>query len=166
MDDLRHIVLTGVGRPGQVGEAVAQSFATPGTVLHLVDRDPSVADRARELAGRGATVQAHVADLTDGAAVRAVTTSVGPRVHALIHMAGGFAMSGPVIGADIAVMRRQLAISLETAFVATQAFFYQCPVTPSQAARASPRSASSALGKAALQPSREIARCGSTGFLA
>ncbi len=122
MGDLRTIVLTGVGRPGQVGEAVAQSFATPGTVLHLVDRDPSVADRARELAGRGATVHAHVADLTDGAAVRAVATAVGARADALIHMAGGFAMSGPVIGADIEVMRRQLAISLETAFVATQAF--------------------------------------------
>jgi NAD(P)-dependent dehydrogenase (short-subunit alcohol dehydrogenase family) len=122
MADARVIVLTGVGRPGQVGEAVAQAFATPGTVLHLVDRDPSVADRARDLAGRGATVHAHVADLTDGAAVRTVAAAVGPVVHALIHMAGGFAMSGPVISADIEVMRKQLAISLETAFVATQAF--------------------------------------------
>ncbi len=122
MGDTRIVVLTGVGRPGQVGEAVAQSFATSGTILHLVDRDPSVTDRARDLAGHGATVHAHVADLTNSAAVAEVARAVGTRTHALIHMAGGFAMSGPVIGADIEVMRRQLAISLETAFVATQAF--------------------------------------------
>ena len=122
MADARIIVLTGVGRPGQVGEAVARAFAVPETVLHLVDRDPAVADRARDLDGRGATVRAHVADLTDAAAVRTVADAVGTSVHALIHMAGGFAMSGPVITADIEVMRRQLAISLETAFVATQAF--------------------------------------------
>ena len=122
MADARTIVLTGVGRPGQVGEAVARAFAVPGTALHLVDRDPAVADRARDLSGHGATVHAHVADLTDGAAVHAVAAAVGAPVHALIHMAGGFAMSGPVISADIEVMRRQLAISLETAFVATQAF--------------------------------------------
>lgn len=122
MTAARTIVLTGVGRPGQVGEAVAAAFAVPGTTLHLVDRDPSVADRARDLAASGATVHAHVADLTDAAAVRAVAASVGGTLHALVHMAGGFAMSGPVIGADIEVMRRQMGISLETAFVATQAF--------------------------------------------
>ncbi len=122
MTAARTIVLTGVGRPGQVGEAVAAAFAVPGTTLHLVDRDPSVADRARDLAASGATVPAHVADLTDAAAVRAVAATVGGELHALVHMAGGFAMSGPVIGADIEVMRRQIGISLETAFVATQAF--------------------------------------------
>ncbi len=118
----RTIILTGVGRPGQVGEAVAQAFAEAGTTLHLVDRDPGVADRAAALAPSGATVHAHVADLTDPASVRAVAAAVGPRADALVHMAGGFAMSGPVIEADVAVMRRQLAISLETAFFATQAF--------------------------------------------
>ena len=122
MVDARVIVLTGVGRPGQVGEAVAASFAVAGTTLHLVDRDPSVADRARDLAGRGSDVHAHVGDLTNRAEVLRVAEAVGGRVDALVHMAGGFAMSGPVIGADIEVMRRQLAISLETAFVATQAF--------------------------------------------
>ncbi len=122
MTDTHAVVLTGVGRPGQVGEAVARRFATTGSVLHVIDRDPGVADRARELAVDGATVHAHVADLTDGAAIRAVAAAVGGPVRALIHMAGGFAMSGPVIDADITVMHRQLAISLDTAFVATQAF--------------------------------------------
>lgn len=122
MADPRVIVLTGVGRPGQVGEAVARAFATADAVIHLVDRDASVEDRARDLVGQGATVHAHVADLTDGAAVRAVAARVGDRLDALVHMAGGFAMSGPVADADIDVMRRQLAISLETAFMATQAF--------------------------------------------
>ncbi|MBI3791135.1 MAG: SDR family oxidoreductase [Gemmatimonadetes bacterium] len=122
MPEARTIVLTGVGRPGQVGEAVAAAFATPGAVLHLIDRDASVADRARDLGGSGATVHAHVADLTDGDAVKAVAAKVGPSLDALVHMAGGFAMSGPVAEADVAVMRRQLAISLETAFFATQAF--------------------------------------------
>ena len=120
-------ILTGVGREGQVGEAVAQAFARRGDRLALVDRDPSgVAARAEALRATGATVTAHACDLTDPAAVARVLAEVraahGDAAGALVHVAGGFAMSGPVADADPAVLDRMLAINLTTAWVATRAF--------------------------------------------
>ncbi|HVE77535.1 MAG TPA: SDR family oxidoreductase [Gemmatimonadaceae bacterium] len=122
----RVIVLTGVGREGQVGEAVAQAFAAEGARLVLVDRDAAVEARAEALRGVAGAVTAHAADLTDAAQVEALATRVGAvsagRVHALVHVAGGFALSGPVAEADVGLLPRQLAINLTTAYLATRYF--------------------------------------------
>lgn len=124
-------ILTGVGREGQVGEAVALAFARRGDRLALVDRDPAgVAARAEALRATGAQVSAHACDLTDPAAVGRVLAEIreahggtsGDAAGALVHVAGGFAMSGPVADADPAVLERMLAINLTTAWVATRAF--------------------------------------------
>jgi NAD(P)-dependent dehydrogenase (short-subunit alcohol dehydrogenase family) len=122
----RVVVLTGVGRPGQVGEAVARAFGERGAELVLLDRDASVTERANELKSRGIKAQAYACDLTDPVAVDAVARTVTgyhrDGIHALVNMAGGFAMSGPVADADVAVLHQQLAISLVTAYCATRAF--------------------------------------------
>jgi 3-oxoacyl-[acyl-carrier protein] reductase len=52
----------------------------------------------------------------------AVRAAFGDRVDALINMAGGFAMSGPVAGSDFATWQRQISINLTTAYLATRAF--------------------------------------------
>ena len=123
----RTIVLTGVGREGQVGEVVARAFAAEGATLILVDRDADqVSARADTLRSAGHTVHPESCDLTDPDQVAVLARTIGDRhdgrVDALISMAGGFAMSGPVSDSDFTVWRRQLDINLTTAYLATRAF--------------------------------------------
>jgi 3-oxoacyl-[acyl-carrier protein] reductase len=122
----RLVVITGVGRAGQAGEAIAAAFARDGSELALLDRDPGVVERAAELSRTGARVRGIVADLTDPAdTARAAGEALGGGerpLAALVAAAGGFAMSGPVGESDPAAWHRQVAISLTTAYVATRAF--------------------------------------------
>ena len=119
-------MITGVGRAGQAGEAIAAAFAAEGAELALLDRDAGVVERAAELSRSGARARGIVADLTDPAdSMRAAREALGSDdrpLAALVAAAGGFAMSGPVGESDPAVWHRQIAISLTTAFLATRAF--------------------------------------------
>lgn len=125
--DGRIIAITGVGRAGQVGEAVARAFAERGASLALLDRDAdSLRDRADELSRSGATAGAYPCDLTDAAdasrAAAEISREVGAQLDALVNVAGGFAMSGPIAESDPAILARQIAINLTTAYNATRAF--------------------------------------------
>jgi len=97
----QHVVITGVGRAGQAGEVVAQVFSAAGARVHLLDRDPGIAERAAAI-GEAATPWP--VDLTDLAAVKSVAARVADAAHgrlaALLNVAGGFAMSGPVADSD------------------------------------------------------------------
>jgi NAD(P)-dependent dehydrogenase (short-subunit alcohol dehydrogenase family) len=128
------IVLTGVGREGQLGEIVARAFAEEGAALTLVDRDGHEAhERASTLRQLGFTAHGEECDLTDPAQVQALAGDVaqrhGGRVDALVNIAGGFAMSGPVGESDVTVWRRQFDINLTTAYLATRAFLPQIRTT-------------------------------------
>ena len=123
----RLVVITGVGRAGQVGEAIAAAFARDGASLALIDRDrEGVEARAADLAKTGARVRGIVADLTDaddvGRAAREALGSADAPLHGLVAAAGGFAMSGPVGESDPAAWHKQIAISLTTAYLASRAF--------------------------------------------
>ena len=125
--DKRTIVLTGVGREGQLGEVVARAFAREGAALVLIDRDDhEVSTRASVLRREGFSAVGEACDLTDAAQVQALAGDVakrhGGRVDALVNMAGGFAMSGPLDESDPAAWRRQFDINLTTAYLATRAF--------------------------------------------
>lgn len=120
------MVLTGVGRAGQAGEVVAQAFADAGATLVLIDRDAQVHERASDLGGPAGAVTAHVCDLTDADQVAAAARDVGERsagaIHALVNLAGGFGMSGPVADSDPAMLHKQISINLMTAYLATRSF--------------------------------------------
>jgi len=123
----RSVVLTGVGREGQVGEAVARAFAERGARVFLVDRQESEARaRSEALVAAGLRSAALGADLTDVAAVDALAARVreatSGRVHALVHLAGGFAASGPLADSDPAAWARQFAINVTTASLTARAF--------------------------------------------
>jgi NAD(P)-dependent dehydrogenase (short-subunit alcohol dehydrogenase family) len=123
----RSVVLTGVGREGQVGEAVALAFAERGARVFLVDHsEPNVRARAEALIARGLRAASLAADLTDAAAATALADRVrdatAGRLHAVVHLAGGFASSGPVAGSDPAVWQRQLAMNATTAYLTARAF--------------------------------------------
>jgi 3-oxoacyl-[acyl-carrier protein] reductase len=127
MDSLRGttILITGVGREGQVGEALARAFADAGARLALVDRDAEqVEARAAALRAAGAEAHAAACDLTDPAAVDAAFArlrAAAGDVRALVCAAGGFATTGPLDASDPAAFQRQLAINLTTAYLATRA---------------------------------------------
>lgn len=119
-------VVTGVGRAGQVGEVVAREFARRGASVSVIDVNVAHAEeRAAALRADGLDVTAYGCDLTDAAATTATAARIaaphGGRIHALANVAGGFAMSGPVAESDPAILQRQLAINLASAYGATRA---------------------------------------------
>jgi NAD(P)-dependent dehydrogenase (short-subunit alcohol dehydrogenase family) len=119
-------VLTGVSRPGQVGEVIARTLAESGAAVVLIDRTGVEAeDRARELRTRGLAATAHAADLTDPAQLDGIAREVAQTlggVDALVNVAGGFSMSGKVSDSDPAAWARQLGVGLTTAYLTTRAF--------------------------------------------
>jgi len=122
----RTVVLTGVGRPGQVGEAVAQAFARTGSRLVLVERDlADVSQRANDVRSLGGEVYPFACDLSDVAAVTELANNIGQvapnGIHALVCLAGGFSMSGPVADSDPAIFSKMIAINLTTAYLTTRA---------------------------------------------
>jgi NAD(P)-dependent dehydrogenase (short-subunit alcohol dehydrogenase family) len=124
--DARTVVVTGVGHAGQVGEAVAREFARRGASVAIIDRDLALAEeRAAALRSEAFDVRAYACDLTDADATagvaRRIAIASGERIHALANVAGGFAMSGPVVDSDPAVLQRQLSINLGSAYGATRA---------------------------------------------
>jgi NAD(P)-dependent dehydrogenase (short-subunit alcohol dehydrogenase family) len=132
--DGARVVLTGVGREGQVGEAIAAAFAAEGASLILLDRDKGAVEaRAAALVASGATVTAVACDLSDAdqvaqAAARIAADSPASgdrpagRIDALVHIAGGFAMSGAMGESDPKVLDRMLQSNLMTAYFASRAF--------------------------------------------
>jgi NAD(P)-dependent dehydrogenase (short-subunit alcohol dehydrogenase family) len=123
----KSVLITGVGREGQVGEVVAAAFAERGARVFLVDRQESEARaRAEALIAKGQRAASLAADLTDPAAVAALAERVrdatGGRLHALVHLAGGFGASGPVAESDPALWERMFAINATTAYLTARAF--------------------------------------------
>lgn len=123
----RNVVLTGVGRPGQVGEAVALAFAERGARLVLVDRkEDEVRARTETLVARGHQASSYAADLTDAAVVASLADAVratsGGQVHAVVHVAGGFSMSGSVAESDPDEWTRLFAINATTAYLVARTF--------------------------------------------
>lgn len=119
------VLITGVGREGQVGEALARAFAATGARLALVDRTTANAERhAAALRAEGHEAHGFGCDLADGEQVDAMTAQVHAivgDVDALVCAAGGFAATGPLDATDVGDWERQLVINLKTALLATRA---------------------------------------------
>jgi NAD(P)-dependent dehydrogenase (short-subunit alcohol dehydrogenase family) len=120
------VVVTGVGRAGQVGEIVAREFGRRGAAVAVIDVNLSCAEeRAATLRAEQLTVTAYGCDLTDIVAItdvaRRIAEPYGGRIHVLANIAGGFAMSGPVAESDPTVFQQQLSINLGSAYGATRA---------------------------------------------
>jgi NAD(P)-dependent dehydrogenase (short-subunit alcohol dehydrogenase family) len=119
---VKRALLTGVGRVGQVGEAVAARLVVDGFELILVDRTAeNVQARAEALRAAGGRATGYACDLSDPDALAGLARQVadrhGPSLDAVVHMAGGFAATGPVADTAVADWDRQLTINLRTAFL-------------------------------------------------
>ncbi|HET7584357.1 MAG TPA: SDR family oxidoreductase [Gemmatimonadaceae bacterium] len=120
------MLVTGVGRAGQVGEAVARELARRGARIIAVSRSPhDVEARVSELRDAGHAATGIACDLADARAVQALARRIardtGGRLDALVHLAGGFALSGPVADAGMETWQRMQSINLTTAFLCTHA---------------------------------------------
>ena len=119
---MKRALLTGVGRAGQVGEAVAARLATDGFELILVDRTAeNVQARANDVLAAGGRATGYACDLADPDALAGLARQVaehhGASLDAVVHMAGGFAVTGPVADSSVTEWDRQLTINLRTAFL-------------------------------------------------
>ena len=118
-------VVTGVGRVGQIGHAVAEGFIKAGARLVIADRDAvGVAARAKEFASRGADVRPAAGDLTEPDVARWVieqaTQNFG-RVDVLVNVAGGLTSVAPVTEAEAGVLEQEFAINVKTMFQVSRA---------------------------------------------
>lgn len=122
-------VVTGIGRKGQTGEVIARVLAENGMRIIAVARsaDEGTA-RVDDLRAAGHDAESFVCDLSDESQVATLARNVSalagspPRLDALVNIAGGFGMSGPVAESTADVWNTQRTINVATAYFATRAF--------------------------------------------
>ena len=119
------VIVTGVGRPGQIGHATALAFARAGAQLVLCDVNATgVAERAKEFQAQGLDARPAAGDLTEPDIARlAVETAVRNygRLDALVNIAGGLTTYGPIDGMTVKAFDREIGINLKTTVMMSQA---------------------------------------------
>jgi NAD(P)-dependent dehydrogenase (short-subunit alcohol dehydrogenase family) len=129
----RVVVVTGVGRVGQIGHAAARAFGQAGARLVLCDVNAvAVAERAREFEADGMIARPAAGDLTQpDIANLAVETAVKHfgRLDAVVNIAGGLTTWGPIGSTTLKDFDREIAINLKTTFVVSQAAIESLAVT-------------------------------------
>jgi len=125
--DLRGKValVTGVGRVGQIGHAVARGIGRAGAKLLLADVNAvGLADRVKEFAAEGITAKVSAGDLTQPEAARAAAAAAQAQyggLDILVNVAGGFFSYGPFTAVKPEILDRELAVNFKTAFYMCQA---------------------------------------------
>ncbi|HET8625041.1 MAG TPA: SDR family oxidoreductase [Gemmatimonadales bacterium] len=121
----RVALITGVGRAGQIGHAVALAFGRAGARVVAADLDAvGVSHRVREFQAAGIDAQPSAGDLTvPDIAALAVETAMRHygRLDAVINVAGGLTTFGPIGKATVRDFDREIAINVKTAFLVSQA---------------------------------------------
>ena len=119
------LLVTGVGRAGQIGHAVALALGQAGARIVAVDRNAvGVADRVKEFSAMGIQARPAAGDLTEpDLAAIAVETAVRHfgRLDGVINVAGGLTTYGPVEKAGAEAFDREISINLKTAYLMTRA---------------------------------------------
>ena len=128
MFDLSGMTALVTGASGGIGSAIARSLASQGARLALSGSNSAKLRAFREElnADYGHDHVEITCDLSNATEVASLVDQVkvdhANRVRALVHMAGGFAMSGPVAESSIEIWNRMISINLTTAFLTTRAF--------------------------------------------
>ena len=119
------VLVTGVGRAGQIGNAVALAFGKAGARIVACDLNAvGVAERVREFAAEGVDARPCAGDLTQpdlaALAIETATRHFG-RLDTVVNLAGGLTTFGPLetLGAD--AFDREVNINLKTTVLVSQA---------------------------------------------
>jgi 3-oxoacyl-[acyl-carrier protein] reductase len=122
-------IVTGAGSVAGIGFATSKRLLAQGARVAITSTTDRIGERARELDASGTRVFSLVSDLTDQAQVKALVSAVVAwrgRIDILVNNAGmvqsGQAMqSGILENVAFSDWQRQLAISLNSAFLMTRA---------------------------------------------
>ncbi len=119
------VLVTGVGRAGQIGNAVALAFGKAGAKIVACDLNAvGVAERVREFAAQGVDARPCAGDLTEpDIAALAVEIALKhfSRLDVVVNVAGGLTTYGPIGETTARAIDRELAINLKTAVLVSQA---------------------------------------------
>jgi NAD(P)-dependent dehydrogenase (short-subunit alcohol dehydrogenase family) len=121
----RVVLVTGVGRAGQIGNAVALAFGKAGAKIVACDQNAvGVAERVREFAAQGVDARPCAGDLTQpdiaALAVEVALKHFG-RLDVVVNVAGGLTTYGPIEEVTVQALDREIAINLKTAVLVSQA---------------------------------------------
>lgn len=121
----RTALITGVGRAGQIGHAVAMAFAKAGANIIAADRNAvGVAERVKEFQAQGLKVRPAAGDLTQSDvadyAVEAAVKHFGG-LDVVVNVAGGLTTYGSVTDTTAEAFDREVSINLKTAFLLSRA---------------------------------------------
>lgn len=118
-------LVTGVGRVGQIGHAVARGFGRAGAKLLLADVNAvGLADRVKEFATEGIVAKSSAGDLTQPEVARAATAAAQAQfggLDILVNVAGGFFSYGAFTEVKPEILERELSVNFKTAFYMCQA---------------------------------------------
>lgn len=119
------VLVTGVGRAGQIGNAVALAFGQAGAKIVACDLNAvGVAERVREFAAAGVDARPCAGDLTQpDIAALAVETALRHfgRLDVIVNVAGGLTTYGPIEDLSLQALDREVAINLKTTVLVSQA---------------------------------------------
>jgi NAD(P)-dependent dehydrogenase (short-subunit alcohol dehydrogenase family) len=118
-------LITGVGRAGQIGNAVALAFGQAGARIVACDKNAvGVVERVREFAAQGVDARPCAGDLTEpdiaALAVEVATKHFG-RLDVVVNVAGGLTTYGAIQKATVADIDREISINLKTAILVSRA---------------------------------------------
>lgn len=118
-------LVTGVGRAGQIGNAVALALGRAGARIVACDLNAvGVAERVREFAALGVDARPCAGDLTQpdiaALAVELALRHFG-RLDVVVNVAGGLTTYGPIERLTAGDVDRELAINLKTTVLVSQA---------------------------------------------
>ena len=119
------VLVTGVGRAGQIGNAVALAFGKAGAKIVACDLNAvGVAERVREFAAQGVDARPCAGDLTEpdiaALAVEIALKHFG-RLDVVVNVAGGLTTYGPISDITVQALDREIAINLKTAVLSCKA---------------------------------------------
>src|SRR3989449_1060583 len=118
------VLVTGVGRVGQIGHAVARGFGRAGAQLVIADVNATgLVDRAKEFAAEGFAVHAVAGDLTTPDAARRAVAGARERFGGLdvvVNVAGGLVSYGPVLDLKPDRLGVELPVNHKTAVFVSQ----------------------------------------------
>jgi NAD(P)-dependent dehydrogenase (short-subunit alcohol dehydrogenase family) len=119
------VLVTGVGRAGQIGHAVALAFGRAGARIVACDLNAvGVAQLVREFAAQGVDARPCAGDLTQpdvaALAVEIALKHFG-RLDVVVNVAGGLTTYGPIGDTTVEALDREIAINLKTTVLVSQA---------------------------------------------
>lgn len=118
-------MVTGVGRVGQIGHAVAQALGEAGAKLILADRNAvELGRRVKEFEARGIAARAAAGDLTEPDVaqhtVGAALEEFG-RLDIVVNLAGGITTVGRIGELAVETLDREYETNVKTTFLVSRA---------------------------------------------